>query len=453
MGEEKDGRIILTFLNNDLEVLGDFFPSIDDGSPISLRYMDTLYAKSNITYGVQHDEIRKAYRACVENREIVRNVLIAKGEPPVSEVPEHLRMNPHLIPKNKPRGKNEKVDHRARSPFIIVKQGQTLAKLKPFKPGKDGTDVHGQRVPYTLTKPHAIIAGENTQMENEYLVSQINGQLVQIKGELSVRNTLVIKGSVGYATGNIVFPGDVQIGGSVSDGFKIHSGGSIIIKQTFDVTDAITKKDLKVAGGIIGRGKALIKVGGCVKTIFIENCHLAAREDIYVETEIINSTIFTFGSVEMGEKSRIVGGEVYAVKGIRTGGLGKKTGKAARIYCGVDFTLEEEKKKYNSIMRMLAAKIKRLKEILENPVMDSEKIKSLIEQYKEEQQKAQNRVTELLGKLNIYEDAAVEVTGEIVAGTLIEICQVTHYITEPLNNVKIHLGRESQKLVITKLSS
>jgi hypothetical protein len=455
VGTENDGRIILTFTENNIEVRGDFFPPLGDGTPISGEYMNELFEKSNIVYGIQHDEIFKAFEACVNHDEIVKDVLIAKGDPPVNEIPEYLQFNPFLLKNNKEK-KNEDgtVDHRARSPFILVRKDQALAKLKHKVDGQDGTNIKGETIKFQVTKPTAVIGGQNTRMDGRLLLSNINGQLTITKGLVNVRNSLVIKGAVGYGTGNIIFPGDVEIEGPVSDGFKIFSGGSVTIKQTFDVTEAVTKNDLKVAGGIIGRGRATLKVGGELRTKFIENCRVACRKNVSVEAEIINSNIYTLEILEMGEKGRIVGGEIYAVKGIRAGFIGKKTGKATRIHCGIDFTAEQEREKNNAILRNLAIKATRLKELINDPATDiekKEKMEALLSKLEEEQRKAQARVSELLGKVSNYENATVEVKGEIVPGTLIEICQTALFVTEPLKKVRIRLGRESNKLITEKL--
>ena len=69
----------------------------------------------------------------------------------------------------------------------------------------------------------------------------------------------------------------------------------------------------------------------------------------------------------------------------------------------------------------------------------------------DEQVKAQAKVSDLLGKLISYEDAVVEVKGEIVPGTLIEICQIALFVTEPLKKVRIRLDRANSKLVTEKL--
>ncbi|MCL2381669.1 MAG: FapA family protein [Treponema sp.] len=451
-----NGKITLTFLNNNLTVTGDFFPPASGGSPITHEYIAALLTENNIRYGIQHDEINRALEECVKTNAVVAGVRIAQGEPAFNEVPEYLQLNPLFERKNPaPVNETDPVDHRERSPFIIVKKDQALAKLKRHKPGRDGKNVHGDSIGYNVTNPAGLLAGgENTRMEDRYLLSNINGQLVVNKKVVSVRDSLVIKGPVGYGTGNIIFPGNVEIHGEVSDGFKIYSGGSVSIKQTFDVTDAITKGDLNVAGGIIGRGRALVKVGGSLKTKFIDNCHVACRKTISVDLEIVNSRIFTLESLVMGDKGRIVGGEIYALTGVRAGSVGRKTGKAARIHCGVDFTLEQEKEKNNAVLRILAVRLGRLKEIMEDARAGGEtmaKLQAIRQRLEEEQRKAQARVSEILGQPNAREDAVVEVKGEITGGTLIEICQTALFVTEPLKKVRIRLDRNNNRLVTEKL--
>jgi len=449
-----DGKIVLSFYNNNLEARGDFFPPSEEGMPITNEYIASLLDRSGIVYGIQHDEINKALNACVNYREIVRDVLIASGDPPVDEVPEYLQINPYLGLRNGTQENGQAVDHKARSAFVIVKKGQALAKQKHSRPGKNGTSVRGDTISFKTVKKEILTGGENTRMEGRFLVSCINGQFVHTRGVISVRDSLVIKGPVGYATGNIVFPGDVEIEGPVSDGFKIYSGGSVTIKQTFDVTDTVTKNDLNVAGGIIGRGRAVVKVGGSLKTKFIENCHVAVRKNIVVDSEIISSKVFTLENLDMGEKGKIVGGETHAVKGIRAGAIGKEVGKSARVHCGIDFVQEQEKEKKNGILKALAIKIRRLKEKIEDPSTDEinkARLKALLEKLTKEQRETQNKISQLLGGLNTYEDATIEVKGEIEPGVLIEICHAALFVTEPLKKVKIRLDRQTRQLIIEKM--
>ena len=448
-----DAHIIVRFAENDLEAWGDFYPPMANGMPLDDTYVNSLIEKLNIVHGLNKESIQNAILMCNRDKKLLKNILIARGTPPINERLPYIQLNPRLGQNQVP-GNDDKIDYRAYSPYIIVKKDQALAKQKSHKPGKNGMNIHGNPIPHGVTRFQGVEGAENTRMQGEFLLSNINGQMIKEKNVVSVRETLVIKGAVGYKTGNITFPGDVIIEGPVSDGFKLYAGGSITIKQTFDVTDAMTKGDLSVAGGIIGRGRAQIKVGGNLKTKFIENCRVACRKTIVIDTEIINSSIYTLESLEMGEKGRIVGGEIYAVRGIKAGAIGKKSAGPARIHCGIDFAVAQEKEKNNTMLRSLAAKLDRLRQLLEDPEIQGDK-KAKLEEFRlrleEEQRGASEKVSELMGRINTDENAAVEVLGEIAAGTLIEICQIALFVTEPLKKVKIRLDKSMGRLITEPL--
>ncbi|MCL2602130.1 MAG: FapA family protein [Treponema sp.] len=445
-GGTRNGKITLIVSSNHLEVRGNFLPPENGGEPITREYIASLLAKRHIRFGIQHEEVEKAYQKCTAESAAVLDVLVAQGEPAVNEIPSYLQLNPLLAEKDpEPLSDTDSVDHRKRSPFTIIKKDMALAKQKRHKPGKNGINVYGETINFHVNHPEGLEAwGENTRMEDRYVLSNINGQLVIKNKAVSVRETLIIAGPVGYGTGNIIFPGNVEIHGAVSDGFKIYSGGSVKIKQTFDVTDAVTKGDLVVSGGIIGRGRALVKVGGNLTTKFIENCSVACRKTINVDVEILNSKIFSLEKVVMKDRGRIVGAEVYALKGISVGSIGRITSKASRIVCGVDFTLEQEREKNNAALRILSGKLEHLANLMSDPNIDDEKrekIEALQERLGSEKCKAQEKISEILSTINACEDAVVEVSGEIVPGTRIEICQKVLEVTQTLRRVRIRLSQ------------
>jgi hypothetical protein len=106
------------------------------------------------------------------------------------------------------------------------------------------------------------------------------------------------------------------------------------------------------------------------------------------------------------------------------------------------------------MLRVLAAKLGRLKTMMEDPALDEQKkakMEELRRRLEEEQQKASAVVTDLMGRLNTCDTATVEVTGEIATGTLIEICQVALFVTDPLKKVRVKLDRENGKLITENL--
>jgi uncharacterized protein (DUF342 family) len=409
-----------------------------------------------LVYGVNWEAIEQALEECNVSRRQVRDVLIASGEPAEVEVAEYYELN-HIfdIKPDRKTDHKDKIDYRDISPFTIVKKGQVLATLKPRKPGKEGMTVRGTPLPYGNISPQGVSSGNNTRIEGNNIVAAIHGQLIiENKTVLNVQDTLVIKGAVDYSTGNIVFPGDVFINGPVSDGFKIFAGGSLSIKQTLDLTRVVTKGDIIVSGGIVGKGAALIKSGGSIRTKFIEKCRVAARSSVLVDLEILHSDVFALNTVEMGEKGKIVGGSIYAVHGLRAGGIGKKGSPATSIHCGVDFAAQQEKENCNNQLHVIAAKLRKLREMMDETVPDEEvlaKIKALLKKLEDERKAVTEQLTKIIGNINIDEKAFVEVSGEIIVGTQIEICQVALFVDEPLKKVRIRLEKDKNKLTVEPL--
>ena len=452
-GSNNEGNVSLLVSDDKLKLIGDFYPPLPGGKPLSPDQISEALVRLGIVHGILWENIQNAVTDCNINRKPLKDITMALGNPPVAEILEYFQVNPKLQPEISLPSGNERLDYRAISPFIIVKKDQALAKRKSHKEGRNGKDIYGYEIPHGIIRPESITAGENTRTDGIYIFSEINGQLVEEKKTLHVRDSLHIKGGVDYHTGNIIFPGDVLIDGHVSDGFKIYSGGSVTIKQTFDVTEVITKTDLKVAGGIIGRGRALVKVGGELKTKFIENCRVACRKAVIVETEIINSSVYTMEKIEMNEKGMILGSEIYAVRGIHTGGIGKKTGKASKIHCGVDFTAQQEQEKYNSQLRIIAAKMNTIRELLNQEDKERKKLEEALVQLEEQQSQITAKVSAVFARLYSDENAVVEVLGEIAPGTLVEICKIALFVTEPLKGIRIRLDRGLGRLVTEPLKN
>jgi uncharacterized protein (DUF342 family) len=452
-GNRNDGNLAVIFSKNDMEAYADFIPPVADGAPVSQTLIRATLNKLNIIYGVRWENIRNAVNKCNQTGKLIKNVLIAKGLRPVSEVGEFFEVNP-LLGERPKQEENKRVDYRSYTPFIIVKKNQSLARLQPKKEGRDGKNIHGILVPFPVFRPDGVRGGANTRTEKQFIHAEIDGQLIEKNKVLEVTDSLNIKGPVGYATGNIIFPGDVTITGPVSDGFKIYCGGSISIKQTFDVTDAIARGDLTVSGGIIGRGIAQLKIGGSIRTKFIENCRAAARKTITVSSEINNSTVYSMESIEMGDRGLILGGEIYAVNKIRTGGIGRKAGKSSKLHLGIDFTADQEKEKNNNRLKFLDTKIRKIREVLEAKEPDPQQrlnLEDILKRLLEDRQKTADKVADLMGRVIVNGKASLEVLGEIIPGTLVEICQVALFVTKPLHHVRLRLDTDTGKILVESL--
>jgi uncharacterized protein (DUF342 family) len=448
-----DGAMTIHISSDKLEARADFTPSRGTGRPLTDDYLRAVLARFDLTHGVLWEAVADTARRCNADKKPVKNVLVAKGTPPINEVNDYFAINPHLGQKKAPRpdkNRNYQIDYRENSPFTIVGKDQVLAIRQAHVTGREGKNVHGAAIPFGQRHVDGLGGGKNTKTTDKYIVSLVNGQLLEDGKTLNVLENLAIKGNVGYATGNIIFPGDIEINGAVSDGFKIYSGGSVTIKQTLDATEVVTKGDLTVSGGIVGRGRAYLKVGGGLRAKFIQNCKAACRKTIAVDAAITNSNIFTMENLDMGDKGAILGGEIYAIKGVKAGAIGKEAGRATHIHCGIDFTLQKEQESCNKTLRDLSGKLAKLKAMLtvtsHDPARQA-KIEEAVLQLEGEQKKTSSRIAELMGLVHADESAAVEVNGAIAPGTLIEICEVALFVAEPLKHVRIRLDKPGGRII------
>lgn len=444
-----DGTLQIDIPEGNLEAHADFLPPYGEGQPLTPEYIAAMLERLGIVYGIDWTTIQDTALECNLNRKTVRSVVVARGDSPVDEVREYFEIEsgfkewPRL-----PDGDVPRVDYREISPFVVVTKGQPLARLVKAVKGREGKDILGNVIPMPVKRPEGMTAGPNARVSGEEIIASCDGRLVQKGTELAVEEVLAVKGAVGYKTGHIAFPGDVIIDGNVADGFKVYSGGSIVAKQTFDATDVVAKKDLIVAGGIIGRGRASIRVGGSIRTKFIQNCHVACRGPILAGMAVINSQIYTLQILDLGDKGRIVGGEVYAVHGVRAAGIGSESGKCTRIHCGVDFTVQQDLDRLNERMRIASMKRAKIRERLESE--EDEAKRATLLQFDERLEKdlteSGNRIGNLLGNVDADEKAIVEISGEVSPGTIIEICHIALVVENPLKKVRFRLDKLKGRL-------
>jgi uncharacterized protein (DUF342 family) len=447
---KKDGSIVVSFSQDDMEARADFLPPLG-GAPISQGYIDALLSRLNITHGVKLEVIEKNALAVNLSKRPKMDVPIAEGTPPVAACPAYFEKNRHLIKERPATADNEQVDYRKFSPFIIVRKGQILAELIAETAGCPGRNVHGEEIPFETRVPPKLAPGVNAYRDGKYLYAAVSGQVVDENGIISVSEKLVIDGDVNYNTGNINFPGDVEIHGSVEDGFKIYSGGNLRVMQTFTATEANIKGAIEVLGGIIGRGPSTVKAGGEIRTRFIENCHIAARGNITVTAEILNAHVYTMGMLNAGSRGFIMGVEIYALHGMKCAKIGRTVGKTCKIHVGVDFTVQSEIDKNINYQRLFAVKLEKLKALI-SAAKDTEgnryqKMIELRNRLNTEITRLSGVVEQLQSRLVVDEKASVTVSGEIAQGTLIEICQVALFVEKPLRCVTLKLDKTQGKIV------
>ena len=444
------GYIAIHVSQDEMKAAADFYPPEEGGEPLSLEQVKNELSAHNICIGVQWEAIESKICQCAETRRMMHDVEVARGESPVNQVPAHYVLEERLL--LKPYSVDPealKVDYHLWCPFVVVKEGDILARIVPVREGKEGLTVTGEKVPFGVERTADIQPGENTRIDNQTIISSCEGRFVNENNTVSVHEVLDISGNIDYSTGNIDFPGDVVIHGTIEDGFTVHAKGALFCEQTLNVSSVVGGGDLTTKNGIIGRKDALLQIHGTVRTKFIENCLIEAEDGLEVQKAIINSTIFTHGLIAMSRSGKIIGGSLTAQNGVSATQIGNEIGTDTVIACGVDFKIRGELNKVNAELQEVERELKN--------VVDRRKQAhvSTASQHREEELREQmgnleQRAKELVLKLFPNEKAVVEVDGAIYPESHISICNAHMDVTEKMERVKFTLNAENRAIEIVK---
>jgi uncharacterized protein (DUF342 family) len=235
------------------------------------------------------------------------------------------------------------IDYRRRMAQRSVNEAQLLATVTFPVEGRDGRDVFNKTIPVSRVKQIKIRSGANVRFDEStgQFYAAASGQIRwdEERGVLSV-DTIYVVGNVNLESGNIEHPGSLVVEGDVKSGTKVTVGGNIEVKGTLEAADVNCGGNLVVRGGVMGLGKSFT-VGGSVHAKFILDATIRAQGDIVVEKEIVQSNVYTRGSVSV-LAGRCVGGEIVALGQITVAQAGSEGQINTNLISGEDYLLEEE---------------------------------------------------------------------------------------------------------------
>lgn len=450
-GNPGDGIVEIKVSEDWMTATATFRPPRDDGRPLTLELVTEALARSGVSQGIFWEEIKEKILECNLDRRFVRDWVLASGTAPEEMTPEHGEIEERLAPREQFASLDAiKVDFRNLSRSPVVRKGETLGRLLPAAAGRKGMDLRGKEIESLRRKVDNWQAGDNVLVEDGRFVAAVDGLLRRDDFVLSVEEVFVVKGGVDYHTGHVVFPGDVVVEGKVGDGFKVWSGANIMCKSTLDAFDVNAKKDLVCLQGILGHGTGHVRAGGQLSAKFIEGCRVAVRGDIHVVSAIMGSRVYSLGVIDLGEKGAIVGGETWAVHGIKAARLGNQAKQRTAIHVGVDFTVQQRLDQANERIRSLALRAQQIDVYASaHPGVDASRLHAEADRAVEE---TRNLIVSLLPVLDGDEEAFVEVTGDIWPGTTIEICRGEIAVTKTLRNVRFSLDKNAGRILVEPLS-
>jgi len=344
------------------------------------------------------------------------------------------------------------LDFKAITPFVMVKEGDLLAVRVPEVVGVPGVDVQGREVAFPTDKPPAWTPGPHVNDTPVGFEAALDGRLVLEGSNFSVNPILELTEGVGYKTGNIRFKGEVVVHGKVSAGFSIEAGGGLTSNDVVDAYQIKVGGSLSTPAGVIGNGDGRIEVGSHVTVKFLEHVYLLAQGNVRAETCILNSVVKTRGSVVLGDKGILAGGQIHTLHNVEVFQIGTATGPRTELYVGLDFQGMEKITWIRDRSKELHAQLKKVDAAIPYGGARVPELMAAAKKLRVEIVQLTDTARNQLMRLAQNDDATVQVRGAVYPGTHIEICHVQFLVTQRMAGVKFFLDKRKGTIGVEPLA-
>ncbi|TVR67898.1 MAG: DUF342 domain-containing protein [Spirochaetaceae bacterium] len=447
---DRDGYVEIAVSTDAMSVFGHFYPPQGEGRHLTPDYLESQLEAWGITFGVMTEEVAEIMFEVNTSHRGREGVLLAQGAAPVAARPAFYRVTRETRPREDTSGdRADRVDHRSVTRLPVVRRDEVVARLVPAVEGRPGSTVRGEEIPFPTLPVEALQPGNNTRVEGDVVLAAIGGQLQFRDGFFHVENSLEISGDVGYETGSVEFPGDVSLKGEVRDGFHIWAGGSITAAGTVDVSEIYCRGDFSTSGGVVGRGKALLRSGGRITCRFIGNCNVETKSSLFVKQYIYHSSLGILDRLAMGNRGRIIGGTITATEGIRCYVAGNPANVPTVIRVGINFIVERKLRHCFEKQQATTTKLNKLSAAL--PGDPSDRQLDILHRLEKTRNGLMSEMSDLAGELDRHEDAEVIVEGDVFPGVQIQICRATFLVEEKMGKVRFFLDKTTGRVIAQSL--
>lgn len=371
---DADCQVVLRTSKGGMSVWMDCTPASGRGLPLTPEHVRSVLAKEGICYGLQEDKIRESVLMANESRLTQTEVLVAAGLPPVKGkdgeaefkfAVDGRKQEFRILP-------DGRIDYKNSVNILMAKKGDLLAVLRDPGKGTAGMDVMGQPVPAQDGEPMRLTAGQGVRQspDGNAFYATVNGNIVLNNTMLEIMEFFVVNSDVDFSTGNIQFNGNVVINGDIKEGFEVQATGDIIVMKNIESSRVSAGRDVKVTGGIVSKGAGLVSAGRDIMADYAQNARLEAQGNVFLENFSVNSMIFTSRFLRMQSKrGTVLGGEIFAQKGVDVKVLGSENGKKTFVEVGTDFLVRKKKIELEEALKFTESTIAKIDHAL-RPLVD-----------------------------------------------------------------------------------
>lgn len=434
------------------------------GQKITPEQICSYLRENGVVYGICEDAIRTF---CSEEK-FYLELICAQGNPSVDGVDGWVDFKFDIDSDLKPREREDgTVDFRDLGLVKNIRKGETLCRIVPPEPGRDGTDVYGTTVPYRRGRFPSLPQGSNTSVSEDKLclLADVDGCIEYLNGRVSVSEVFIVHGDVDNTSGNISAVGSVIVQGDVREGFSVKSGLDIAIRGMAEGAVIEAEGNISISNGMNGMGRGVLKAGGDIVGKYFENARLTAGRDIYADV-LMNAQATAGGSIILkGRKASLIGGIYEAGVRIYAKNIGSAGNTATRVtvqsqalssFLSVDQDAEKMQELNNQLLEAeneLNAYQEKFSELTKQITLSGQKnseqgnkaIKSAImkkSKLTEEVNRIKKKIKEAQAKNQSLMDFNIIGVGVVYPGTRMTIGPFTLNVQNENSNMKFYADQE-----------
>jgi uncharacterized protein len=348
-----------------------FSPAEGDGVRISAEEARGQLQQAHVVRGINEERLRTALDSITRGEPLIDH-LVAEGKPPQADPQKRVAFNVHLASGSTVSlRKDGRADFRAQDRITRIGQGDLIATVKPRDPSaEDGWDVCGAPVSLPPESHATLQAGKGVREELQTdgsirFIAERSGELIRDGALLSIMEVHSVNGNIDMTTGNVNFPGNVHVSGSVRSGFTIVAGGILDIGEAVEAALLSAGGTISIGQGIKGEGKAILRSRRDIESMFAEQAVLLAIGDVHLRGPCVRCQIKCNGKLLLdSEKGSLVGGEVRVSRGAVLQNIGTPGGVHTIITFGQDFLVKDQIEREEREVAALAARVADLDSVM-----------------------------------------------------------------------------------------
>ncbi len=334
--EKPKGRVTVEVSDDKLEAWVKVSAQGGDQPPSPEEVVATLKAEGIVMNEYVAERARALFSSMDDCTAEIDRFSIARGQSPVEGVNGKFLWDEQYRKVGQEWQGDDPINYYTLNSIVTVEEDAVIGTITRAVPEADGWDVYG-RATKPNTKASEVELDQSVRLANDgslTVFSKCAGKIVFTGGTLSIDEVFSIKGDVDFESGNVDSCVNVDIGGNIGDLFTVNSEKSITVGGAIEAAKVTAKGDVVVRGGILGRGKGAVEVGGDIVAKFCDEADLRAEGTIKIAREVMNSRIRCYSKV-LAPRGSIIGGEVYARGGVEAVSLGSDANVPTSITLGI----------------------------------------------------------------------------------------------------------------------